>query len=173
MVKARVWKYGDSINTDYIFPGVYTYVLMSESEMGSHAMEGIDRDFTDNAQPGDIIVAGSDWGCGSSREQAVKCLKARGITAVIAKDFARIFFRNAVNEAFPVIICPEAVDTTKNGETIEFDLKTGTIKNSAGVYHFEPYPEHIKKIFDQGGLIPFVRERIKRKESVGCQRRKK
>lgn len=159
-IRGKVWKYGDDINTDYIFPGIYTYVLMSEQEMGSHAMEGVDQNFTEKASKGDIIVAGKNWGCGSSREQAVKCLKARGIGALIVKSAARIFYRNAINEGFPVIVCPEAAETTEAGEQISIDLDKGRITNSEGVYQFTPYPEHIKKLMESGGLLPYIKKRL-------------
>lgn len=159
-IQGRVWKYGDDINTDYIFPGVHTYVLMSEEEMGTHAMEGIDLGFTKNAVKGDIIVAGKNWGCGSSREQAVKCLKARGIGALVVVSAARIFYRNAINEGFPVIICPEAVETTQPGEEISIDFDRGQIINAKGVYSFNPYSEHIKQLMECGGLLPYIKNKL-------------
>ncbi|MGI6703720.1 MAG: 3-isopropylmalate dehydratase [Clostridia bacterium] len=159
-IQGRVWKYGDDINTDYIFPGVHTYVLMSDEEMGTHAMEGIDTDFTKNAVKGDIIVAGKNWGCGSSREQAVKCLKARGIGALVVVSAARIFYRNAINEGFPVVICPEAVETTQPGEQISIDFDKGQITNAKGVYSFKPYSEHIQSLMQCGGLLPYIRQSL-------------
>ena len=105
-VKGKVWKYGDDVNTDVIFPGKYTYTIKERSEMAKVACEDLDPEFTKNAKAGDIIVGGKNWGCGSSREQAVSCLKERGIAAIIAKSFARIYYRNCFNEGLPIIICP-------------------------------------------------------------------
>src|SRR5262245_39772320 len=96
-LRGRVWKYGDNVNTDVIFPGKYTYTLTDPVEIGRHALEDLDPDFAAQAQPGDVIVAGKNWGCGSSREQAATCLKQNRVGAVVARSFARIFFRNAVN----------------------------------------------------------------------------
>ena len=106
----KVWKYGDDVNTDVIFPGKYTYTIKDRAEMAAHACEDLDPEFTKNAQPGDVIVAGKNWGCGSSREQAATCLKERGIKAIVAKSFARIHYRNCLNEGLASLVCPEACD---------------------------------------------------------------
>ena len=103
MKKGRVWKYGDNVNTDVIFPGKYTYSILEPEEMARHALENLDPVFSQEVRPGDIIVAGLNFGCGSSREQAAICLKQAGLQAVIAKSFARIFFRNAINQGLPVV----------------------------------------------------------------------
>lgn len=161
MIEARhIWFYGDNINTDYIFPGVYTYTLMTEDEMGRHAMEGIDKEFTTNAAPGDIIVCGKNWGCGSSREQAVKCLKNRQIAAIISKGFSRIFYRNAINEGFPAIICPEAAEYIKPGMCVSIDLDNGKICCDDRVFIFPPYPDIIQSILNVGGLVPYVKAQL-------------
>ncbi len=128
MKKGNVWKYGDNVNTDVIFPGKYTYVLLEPEAMAGHALEDLDPDFAAKVQPGDIIVAGKNFGCGSSREQAATCLKYAGIQAVIAKSFARIFFRNAINLGLPVIVASEAVNNIKSGEEIELDAAAGIIR---------------------------------------------
>ncbi len=112
----RVWKYGDDVNTDVIFPGKYTYNVKEESEMAEHALEDLDPGFAGAVQPGDIIVAGRNWGCGSSREQAVVCLKAAGVRVIIARSFARIYFRNAINNGLLPVVCPEAVAAIEAGE---------------------------------------------------------
>ena len=102
-ITGRVWKYGDDVNTDVIFPGKYTYSLTDPAEMAKHALEDLDPAFVANVRPGDIIVAGKNWGCGSSREQAVVCLKEVGVGAIVARSFARIYFRNAINYALPIV----------------------------------------------------------------------
>ena len=118
-ISGRVWKYGDGVNTDVIFPGKYTYSLKEPSEIAAHALEDLDPQFATEAQPGDVIVAGRNWGNGSSREQAVTALKYKGIAAVVAKSFARIYFRNGINQGLLLITCPEAVDAAQAGDTID------------------------------------------------------
>lgn len=157
----KVWKYGDDVNTDLIFPGRYTYVLMDEPEMASHALEDLDADFLNNGMPGDIIVAGKNWGCGSAREQAVKALKARGVAAIIAKSFARIYFRNALNEGLPVIVCPAAVDAVQNGDTVSIDLNGHCVSVGGADYSFGAYPPYIQHMIDCGGLLPYVNEKLR------------
>ena len=121
-ITGRIWKYGDGVNTDVIFPGKYTYSLKEPNEIAAHALEDLDPKFATDAQPGDVIVAGRNWGNGSSREQAVTTLKYKGIAAVVAKSFARIYFRNGINQGLLLITCPEAVDAAQAGDTIEIDL---------------------------------------------------
>ena len=122
-VKGKVWKYGDDVNTDVIFPGKYTYTIKERADMAKVALEDLDMEFNKNAKPGDIIVGGKNWGCGSSREQAVTCIKERGIAVIIAKSFARIYYRNCFNEGLPIIVCPEAVDAISMGDEVESTLK--------------------------------------------------
>jgi len=160
----KAWKYGDDVNTDVIFPGKYTYSVFDPKEMAQHALEDLDPDFTRRVKPGDFIVAGKNFGCGSSREQAATCLKFAGIQAVIAKSFARIFFRNAINQGLPVIQCPEAVDNIKNGEEIDVLFSAGKIETKRGIFDFAPLPESILNILEAGGLIPYIKKRIKKSE---------
>jgi len=162
-MKGKVWKYGDNINTDVIFPGKYTYTLMSPEEMARHALEDLDPEFASQVKPGDVIVAGRNFGCGSSREQAAACLKAAGIQAVIARSFARIYFRNAINLGLPVIQCPEAVDVLEKGDEIEVDLAAGEIRSAKGNFRFPPFPESVIGILKAGGLIAYTREKLKEK----------
>ncbi len=108
-IKGRVWKYGDNVNTDVIFPGKYTYTVSDPAEMPKYALEDLDVRFASKVQPGDVIVAGKNWGCGSSREQAVTCLKESGVGAIIAESFARIYYRNCLNAALPALTSVEAV----------------------------------------------------------------
>lgn len=161
----KVWKYGDDVNTDVIFPGRFTYALMSDEQMGEHALEDLDEDFRKNAKPGDIIVAGKNWGCGSSREQAVKCLKARGIKVIVAKGFARIFYRNALNEGLATIVCAEAADAVQAGETISVDLTKNVITTPAGEFPFPAYPDFVKGLIGEGGLIPYVRNSLQKQKA--------
>ena len=114
-IKGSVWKYGENVNTDVIFPGKYTYTIQDPNEMAQHAMEDLDPEFSKNVNKDDIIVAGTNFGCGSSREQAATCLKYAGVSAIIAKSFSRIFFRNAINEGLMVIQCPKLVDAVEKG----------------------------------------------------------
>jgi len=161
MKKGRVWKYGDNVNTDVIFPGKYTYALMPPEEMAKHALEDIDPDFAKNVTPGDVIVAGKNFGCGSSREQAVACLKAAGVQAVIAKSFARIYYRNAINLGLPVLQSEEAVDNIAAGEEVEIDFASGKIIATKGTYTFPPFPEKVLGILEAGGLIEYTKRKIK------------
>ncbi|MCD6455054.1 MAG: 3-isopropylmalate dehydratase small subunit [Candidatus Aminicenantes bacterium] len=160
MIKGKVHKYGDDINTDVIFPGRYTYKNLSEEEMAQHAMEDLDPDFSKKVNKGDVIVAGKNFGMGSSREQAVLALKYAGISAIIAKSFARIYFRNAINSGLPAIELPELVDKVNNGDEIELDLEKGIIKVPAGEFKFPPFPEKVREILQAGGLIPYIKSRI-------------
>ncbi len=159
-LRGRVWKYGDHINTDVIFPGKYTYTITDPAEMARHALEDLDPAFAREVRPGDIIVAGRNWGCGSSREQAVIALKAAGVRAIIAKSFARIYFRNAVNNGLLPIVCPEAVDAIEPGEEIEIDLETCTIHCRAGAFPFPPLSPTVRSILEAGGLLPMLCRRL-------------
>ncbi len=160
MAIGRVWKYGDDINTDVIFPGRYL-AITDPQEMAQHAMEDLDPDFVKNVQEGDVVVAGSYFGCGSSREQAVTCLKYAGVSAVVAKSFARIFYRNAVNLGMPVVQCSET-DRIEKGDEIEIDLKGGVLRivNKKETLEFKPIPEFILGIIEDGGLIPNLKKKL-------------
>jgi 3-isopropylmalate/(R)-2-methylmalate dehydratase small subunit len=160
IIKGRVWKYGDDVNTDVIFPGKYTYTLTDRAEMGEHALEDLDPDFHLHVKPGDVIVAGSNFGCGSSREQAVTCLLAKQVGAVVAKSFARIYYRNCINNALPALVCPEAVEALSYGDRIEINLRAGKIYSAKGVFTFHPLPETVMAIFEAGGLIPYTRRKL-------------
>ena len=163
MKKGRVWKYGDNINTDVIFPGKYTYSILDPEEMARHALEDLDPDFAQKVKPGDVIVAGRNFGCGSSREQAATCLKYAGVQAVVAISFARIFFRNAINQGLPVLQSQEAVDSIENGEKIEIDFTRGKIKTRRGDFAFFPFPESVMGILEAGGLIPYTKKKLESK----------
>jgi 3-isopropylmalate/(R)-2-methylmalate dehydratase small subunit len=160
MNKGKVWKYGDDVNTDVIFPGKYTYNLMEPAEMARHALEDLDPSFAKNVKSGDIIVAGRNFGCGSSREQAAASLKYAGVQAVVAKSFARIYFRNAINLGLPVLQCPEAVDNVNTGDELEIDFARGEIKTGKGVYKFPPLPDSVIGILEAGGLIEYTKKKL-------------
>lgn len=160
----KVWKYGDDINTDVIFPGKYTYTVTDEKELAKHAMEDLDPDFANKVKEGDIIVAGTNFGCGSSREQAATCLKASGISAIIAKSFSRIFFRNAVNNGLPLIQCPECINEINKDDIIEIDFEKGIVKKNtepSTTFSFPPLPLSVLEILQEGGLIPYLKKKYK------------
>ncbi len=163
IIRGRVFKYGDDINTDVIFPGKYTYSITDPAEMAKHALEDLDPEFAKKAKPGDVIVAGKNFGMGSSREQAAQCLVALGIGAVIAKSFARIFFRNAINNGLLAIQSEEASRALETGDEIEIDVEKGEIRSAKGTFSFPPLPPSVLEIFEAGGLIPYIREKIGRK----------
>ncbi len=163
-ITGQVWKYGDGVNTDVIFPGKYTYTLTDPAEMAAHALEDLDPGFAANVQPGDIIIAGKNWGNGSSREQAVTSLKYAGVGAVIAVSFARIWFRNAINNGLPAIVHPEAAAAIQPGDTVSIDLETGQIIAPTGTFYFPPFPASLQNILTDGGLIPHLRKRIEQGE---------
>jgi 3-isopropylmalate/(R)-2-methylmalate dehydratase small subunit len=156
-IEGKAWKYGDNVNTDVIFPGKYTYTLRDPQEIAAHALEDLDPAFADNVQPGDVVVGGRNWGCGSSREQAATCLKWSGVGAIIAGSFARIFYRNAINQGLPAITCPEAAAVIQPGDAVTVDLATGTITCPAGTFAFEPFPPSVQAILADGGLIPHLK----------------
>ena len=163
-IQGRVWKYGDNINTDVIFPGKYTYTVSDPQEMPQHALEDLDPKFAGGVQPQDVIVGGRNWGCGSSREQAVVCLSEAKLGAIVAKSFARIYYRNCLNNALPAIVCPEAVDAIQDGETIDINLEAGVITCAAGEFNFPPLPEAVMEIFNAGGLIEYTKKRLEAEE---------
>lgn len=159
-IAGRVWKYGDGVNTDVIFPGKYTYSLKEPQEIAAHALEDLDPQFATDAQPGDVIVAGRNWGNGSSREQAVTTLKYKGIAAVVAKSFARIYFRNGINQGLLLITCPEAVDAAQAGDTIEINLERNVIRLNAKEYPFPPLSSTALGIINDGGLVQHIRKKL-------------
>jgi 3-isopropylmalate/(R)-2-methylmalate dehydratase large subunit len=150
------WVYGDNVNTDQIFPGKYTYTLRTEEEIAARALEDLDPEFVRSSRPGDVLFAGRNMGCGSSREQAVTCLKGRGVRAVVAGSFARIFYRNAINRGLPAIVCPEAAAAARRGDPVSVDLERGEIVLPAGRFAFPPFPPNVRMLLDAGGLIPFL-----------------
>ena len=161
MLKGKVHKYGADINTDLIIPARYLNVS-EPAELAEHCMEDIDEDFLKRVKPGDIIMATTNFGCGSSREHAPMAIKAAGISCVIAKNFARIFFRNSINIGLPLLECEEAVDKTEAGDTLEIDLSAGKIKNltSGLTFTANPYPNFMAELISSGGLIEYTKKRL-------------
>jgi 3-isopropylmalate/(R)-2-methylmalate dehydratase small subunit len=160
MSNGRAWVYGDDVNTDVIFPGKYTYQPMSPEEMAEHALEDLDPSFASHVQPGDVIVAGKNFGCGSSREQAATCLRAAGVAAVVARSFARIFFRNAINNGLPVIELADGIEGVKKGDPITVDVQAGTLIHNGATYRFPALPPEVLAILEDGGLIPYVKKAL-------------
>jgi 3-isopropylmalate/(R)-2-methylmalate dehydratase small subunit len=160
MSKGRVWKYGDDINTDVLFAGRYTYTAMEPAEMARHALEDLDPEFAKAVKPGDVIVAGKNFGCGSSREQAAACLKYAGVAAVIAKSFARIYFRNAINLGLAVLQSEEAVEALDTGDHVDVDLARGEIRSAKGTFRFRPLPASVLGIIEAGGLIEYTERKL-------------
>ena len=163
-ISGQVIKLGDDIDTDLIYPGQYV-PLADPEQWGLHALEGVDPKYPEAIIPGQIIVAGRNFGCGSSRSQAVSCLKMAGIAAVVAASFARIFFRNSINQGFPVVECPEASLAVKDGETLHLDYAAGRLSAPAGEFSFKPLPEHLMGIIAAGGLVPFTKKLLQEKRA--------
>lgn len=158
----RIWRYGDDINTDMLFPGKYTYTCSTPDEIKPHLLEDLDPEFARKVKPGDIIVAGKNFGCGSSREQPVVGLKAVGIKAVIAESFARIFYRAAINQGLLLIESAEAVKAYKPGDKISIDIDKGRITVGGKEFSFPPLPKEILAIREAGGLLNYTREKLRK-----------
>lgn len=161
MIKGRVFKYGDNVDTDVIIPARYLNIRDRE-ELASHCMEDIDGEFVKKVRKGDIIAAGRNFGCGSSREHAPLAIKHSGIECVIAESFARIFYRNAINIGLPILECPEAVKAVEDGDEVEVELGSGKITNiTKGItYKAEAFPEFMQEIMKAGGLVNYVKGKV-------------
>jgi len=159
----RVWKYGDDINTDMLFPGKYTYTCSTVEEVKPHLLEDLDPEFAGSVQAGDIVMAGKNFGCGSSREQPVLGFKAVGIAAVVADSFARIFYRAAINQGLVLIEAPEAVAAYKDGDDVTLDVEGGKITVGGQEFAFPPLPPEILAIRDAGGLLNYARGKLEGK----------
>ena len=157
-IQGKVHKYGDHVDTDVIIPARYRNTG-NPKELAAHCMEDIDKDFVKNVRPGDILVAGVNFGCGSSREHAPIAIQASGIACVIAENFARIFYRNALNIGLPILECPAASRAIANGDEVSVDFDTGVITNLATgeTYKAEPFPPFIQNIIQKGGLLASLR----------------
>lgn len=162
ILQGNVIKYGDNIDTDVIIPARYLNTS-DPAELAKHCMEDIDKEFTKKVRMGDVIVGGANFGCGSSREHAPIAIKAAGVSCVIAKSFARIFFRNAINIGLPILECGAAADGLAAGDTVRVDLDTGTITNVTKneVYHAAAFPEFMQEIIRCGGLVSYTKSKAK------------
>ena len=160
--KGRAHKFGDDVNTDEIIPARYLNTT-DKSELARHCMEDADKNFAERVKPGDIIVAGRNFGCGSSREHAPIAIKASGVSLVIAESFARIFFRNSINIGLPIIESKEASKEIKNGGLVRINTKLGIIRDlrRKKSYRFDKYPTFMRKIINSGGLMEYIKKRLK------------
>ena len=156
-----VFKYGDDVNTDLLFPGRYTYTCSKAEEVLPHLLEDLDPEFAKKVKPGDIIMAGKNFGCGSSREQPALGLKAAGIEAVVAKSFARIFFRAAINQGLLLVECPKAVEAYHEGDGVSLDVAKGEIAVGEKRFSFAALPPEVLAIRKAGGLLPYARKRLR------------
>jgi 3-isopropylmalate/(R)-2-methylmalate dehydratase small subunit len=157
--EGKVWKYGDNIDTDVIIPARYL-VTTDPGQLAAHCMEDIDELFAKKVQPGDVIVGGRNFGCGSSREHAPISIKGAGVACIVAESFARIFFRNAINIGLPILESPEAARESEKDDVLTIDLVAGTITNArtGKTYQASPYPPFVLEIINAGGLVPYTRD---------------
>jgi 3-isopropylmalate/(R)-2-methylmalate dehydratase small subunit len=162
VIEGNTWRYGDHVDTDAIIPARYLSISTAR-ELACHCMEDIDAGFAERVAMGDVIVAGENFGCGSSREHAPLAIRGAGVACVIAKSYARIFYRNAINIGLPILECPEAVEETEVGDRLTIDLRAGTITNqrSGNTFHTVPFPPFVMEIVEAGGLVPHTRSRMK------------
>ena len=172
MIHGRVHKYGNNIDTDVIIPARYC-TAFTEELLAPHALEDLDQEFVKKVKKGDLIVAGRNFGCGSSRENAPIAIKGAGVSCVIAKSFARIFYRNSINIGLPILESSEAVDDASTGDEIEVDLTTGIITNLTRTksYLTPPFPAIIQDIITAGGMVEFAKKRLEEKKVRGQQTR--
>lgn len=161
-INGTSFKYGDDVNTDVILPGRWCH-LYKPDDLKKHCLEDLDRDFAANVRFGDLIVAGENFGCGSSREVAPLSIKACGVSAIIAKSYARIFYRNCINIGLPIFESPEAVESISSGENISVDMSAGRITNHTlgRIFDFIPFPEFMRDILDRGGIKDYVLGKLK------------
>lgn len=157
----RAWRFGDNVDTDAIIPARYL-TTNDVTDLARHALEDLDASFASDVASGDVVVAGENFGCGSSREHAATCLKGAGVGAVVASSFARIFFRNAINTGLGIITCPEAVAATDSGDEVTVDVASAEVTNLSKGRTFagEPLPDFVTDIVQTGGLVPWVRARL-------------
>jgi len=158
----KVWKYGSDINTDMLFPGKYTYSCSTAEEIIPHLLEDLDTNFHTEVSRGDLVFAETNFGCGSSREQPVLGLKAVGVKAIVAKGFARIFYRAAINQGLLLVECPDAVEAYKDGDEVTFDVEGGKITVAGKEFTFPKLPAEILAISAAGGLLPYTRNMLKK-----------
>ncbi len=159
MSQHRLWVYGDDVNTDVIFPGKYTYTLKSPQDIASVALEDLDPTFAGGVQAGDIVVGGRNWGCGSSREQAVTALKFAGVGMIIARSFNGLYFRNCINQGVQPVVLPDW-DGWQTGDQVTLDREAWTLAAGDRCYDLPRLPESVQAIIDAGGLVPMLRRRF-------------
>lgn len=168
VIKGRVWKFGDDVNTDVIYPGKYLSIT-DPPETAQHAFELVHPRFLKQGKPGDVIIAGKYFGCGSSREQAALCLKYFGIAAIVAESFARIYFRNAINLGLPIVIAAGVSRHVEEGDEVEIDFLAGKVVNlrNKDVVQASPLPPFLLEILESGGLIPHLKKQLIRQTQDG------
>ena len=159
-----VWKYGDSINTDMLFPGKYTYTCSTAEEVIPHLLEDRDPTFHEKVKEGDLLLVGGNFGCGSSREQPVLGLKAVGVKAIIGRSFARIFYRASINQGLILIECPDAVEAYRDGDNVEIEIEEGRITVGGKEFSFPKLPAQILEIRDAGGLLNYARKKLEARD---------
>ena len=160
----KVWKYGDDVNTDMLFPGKYTYTCATAEEILPHLLEDLDPTFASAVRPGDLILGGKNFGCGSSREQPALGLKAASVQAVIAKSFARIFYRAAINQGLLLVECPAAVDAYREGDDVTLNAASGEVTVGRKTLAFPKLPDEILAVRDAGGLLSYVRAKLRKRK---------
>ncbi len=170
VLRGRAWKFGVNVDTDQIIPAKYAIHSLDEKKLGEHAMEGVpgnSQGWSQKIAAGDIIVGGSNFGCGSSREIAPIAIRGAGISCVIADSFARIFFRNSINLGYPILQSPQAAEAIQEGDELEVDLEEGVIRNftKGDEYIAEPFPEFMTELMRMGGLVPWVRRRLEERSA--------
>lgn len=170
IVQGRVWKLGDNVDTDQLVPGRYLS-LTDPQELGSHCLEDVRPEFSAQVEPGDVLVAGANFGCGSSREHAPVALKALGVSCLVAESFARIFFRNAINLGLPALTSPETAGALEDGDEVRIDLDSGTVENLSRPFlgFAPPLPGFLAEIIDAGGVTAHVRQRMRNQQEGMCE----
>ena len=170
VVKGRAWKFGDNVDTDQIIPAKYAIYSLDEKKLGEHALEGVpdNEGWAQRVTPGDILVAGSNFGCGSSREIAPVAIRGAGISCVIADSYARIFFRNSINLGYPILQSPQAAVGIADGDELEVDPSRGMVRNltRGEDYPCEAFPELMNELMQMGGLVPWVRKRLEERRTA-------
>ena len=168
--QGKAFKYGDNVDTDVIIPARYLNIA-DPQELATHALEDLDAEFVQRVQPGDVVVAGDNFGCGSSREHAPRVLKDSGVSCIIAPSFARIFYRNAINIGLPILECAEAAGGIQAGDEVSVDFETGAIEDltSGRTFQAPPFPAFIQDIIDRGGLIEHLKARAAEEQASGSR----
>jgi 3-isopropylmalate dehydratase small subunit len=172
VLRGRAWKFRDNVDTDQIIPAKYAIYSLDEKKLGEHAMEGVpgnEGGWSAGIAPGDIVVAGANFGCGSSREIAPIAIRGAGVSCVIADSFARIFFRNSINLGYPILQSPQAAEAIEAGDELEVDLEEGVIRNftKGDEYRADAFPEFMTELMQMGGLVPWVRRRLEEEARAG------